>query len=75
MFTIKNENIYKTKYFRDLSNGEIFEFNDKLYMKNTECNATNLHNGKVTGMYGDAWCYIVDGELTYRKIPVSEVEK
>lgn len=85
MFKIKEEAIYyKTIRFKQLAVGDIFEhdtgFGKKLGMKiesdhHHTLNYVNLHNGKTEFLYDESLCYKLYGELTYCKIPVSEVEE
>ena len=55
--------------FRSVNRGDIFEFNEKYYMKtetatiSTDVNAINLQNGEFTYFEPENLVYLLDGEM------------
>lgn len=55
--------------FRTVNRGDIFEFNEKYYMKteiatiSSDVNAINLQNGELTYFEPENLVYLLDGEM------------
>ena len=53
--------------FRSVNRGDIFEFNEKYYMKtetiSTDVNAINLQNGEFAYFEPENLVYLLDGEM------------
>lgn len=56
--------------FRSVNRGDIFEFNEKYYMKteiatiSSDVNAINLQNGEFTYFEPENLVYLLDGEMS-----------
>ena len=67
--------------FRSVNRGDIFEFNEKYYMKtetatiSTDVNAINLQNGEFTYFEPENLVYLLDGEIALVRRDMSSYEK
>lgn len=69
--------------FRSVNRGDIFEFNEKYYMKteiatiSNKCavNAINLQNGELTYFDSEYLVYLLDGEMALVRRDMSPYEQ
>ena len=67
--------------FRSVNRGDIFEFNEKYYMKteiatiSCDVNAINLQNGEFTYFEPENLVYLLDGEMALVRRDMSPYEK
>ena len=67
--------------FRSVNRGDIFEFNEKYYMKTeiatiaSDVNAINLQNGEFTYFEPENLVYLLDGEMALVRRDMSPYEK
>ena len=67
--------------FRTVNRGDIFEFNEKYYMKTeiatiaSDVNAINLQNGEFTYFEPENLVYLLDGEMALVRRDMSPYEK
>ena len=67
--------------FRSVNRGDIFEFNEKYYMKteiatiSTDVNAINLQNGEFTYFEPENLVYLLDGEMALVRRDMSPYEQ
>ena len=67
--------------FRSVNRGDIFEFNEKYYMKteiatiSTDVNAINLQNGEFTYFEPENLVYLLDGEMALVRRDMSAYEQ
>lgn len=67
--------------FRSVNRGDIFEFNEKYYMKteiatiSSDVNAINLQNGEFTYFEPENLVYLLDGEMALVRRDMSPYEK
>ena len=67
--------------FRTVNRGDIFEFNEKYYMKteiatiSTDVNAINLQNGEFTYFEPENLVYLLDGEMALVRRDMSPYEQ
>ena len=67
--------------FRTVNRGDIFEFNEKYYMKTeiatiaSDVNAINLQNGEFTYFEPENLVYLLDGEMALVRRDMSPYEQ
>ena len=67
--------------FRSVNRGDIFEFNEKYYMKTeiatiaSDVNAINLQNGEFTYFEPENLVYLLDGEMALVRRDMSQYEQ
>lgn len=69
--------------FKTVNRGDIFEFNERYYMKteiatiSNKCNvnAINLRNGELTYFDSECEVYLLDGEMTLVRRDMSPYEQ
>ena len=67
--------------FRTVNRGDIFEFNEKYYMKTetatiaSDVNAINLQNGEFTYFEPENLVYLLDGEMVLVRRDMSPYEQ
>ena len=67
--------------FRSVNRGDIFEFNEKYYMKTeiatiaSDVNAINLQNGEFTYFEPENLVYLLDGEMALVRRDMSPYEQ